>query len=275
MTDISNELIELDENLYKAEAELDKDFNDFIQTLLLALLLRVRSFPKSQKEIRSAVKVDSVFKNDLEKLYTDYFKKISELAESATKAELLSLASTNAQRRRIEGIRIRQDTYNRRYASKLAGKQAEDLERILRNSVITHLNENPDTSIGELRNVIRNKTKDFTKSRGSITAETEANRVTNQVRLEAFRKSGVIKAVRFTAVLDKRTTVMCRTRHGTIIPLKSTQLPSYTPPLHPRCRSYLIPIDVTDPADVADFQELKEIDNESPVTPTAKVVDSW
>lgn len=275
MTDISPDLEELDEQLYKAEAELEKDFNDFVQLLLLAFLFRLRSLPESQRDVNNILSVESAFQRDLEKLYKDYFKKVSSLAEKYTKAELLALANSNSQKRRIEGIRIRQDAYNKRYAYKLARKQTKDLQKLLRNSTIKFLSENPDATAGQVRNLIRDRVKTFTELRGEITASTEANRVTNQVRLEAFKKSGIIKAVRFTAVLDKRTTPMCRSRHGTVVPLRSRVIVNYTPPLHPRCRSYLIPIDITDPAEVSEYQELYDIDEENPVNPTAEVVNSW
>jgi SPP1 gp7 family putative phage head morphogenesis protein len=270
MADVSEELEELDEKLAKAEKELDKGFENFVKALLLLFLFRLRNLPTEQ-DIDTIFTLPASTRRDLERLYSDYFQKISDLAETYSKAELLNYATNNVQRRRIENIKVRQRSYNRQYAAKLAAKQVSDLSELLNNSVITFLNENPGASAGAVRNLVRDKIRTFSKLRGSITAETEANRVTNQVRLELFRKSKIIKAVRFTAVLDKRTSAICRSRNGTVIPLNSSMLMSYTPPLHPRCRSYLVPVDI----EATDYAELQDINEAEPAKPTAEVVNSW
>lgn len=51
-----------------------------------------------------------------------------------------------------------------------------------------------------------------------------------------------LKGFRFSAVLDTRTTDVCRACHGTKVPVGSPWLQTRTPPLHFSCRSVLLPI---------------------------------
>lgn len=51
-----------------------------------------------------------------------------------------------------------------------------------------------------------------------------------------------LKGFRFSAVLDTRTTNICRACHGTKVPVDSPWIQTRTPPLHFNCRSVLLPI---------------------------------
>lgn len=63
--------------------------------------------------------------------------------------------------------------------------------------------------------------------------------VANNARIETYRRSGLIKALKWIATLDTRTTPICQSRDGTVYPIGET-FPQ--PPAHPRCRSILIPV---------------------------------
>lgn len=69
-------------------------------------------------------------------------------------------------------------------------------------------------------------------------ARTKITDVMNRGRLEFFNESGVVAAYQYSAVLDDRTTEICRGLHGKIF--KSGSEP--VPPMHFNCRSLLIPI---------------------------------
>lgn len=51
-----------------------------------------------------------------------------------------------------------------------------------------------------------------------------------------------ITGLRFVAVLDNRTTVICRKYNGVMLPLGDPWFNTRTPPLHYNCRSLLLPI---------------------------------
>lgn len=59
------------------------------------------------------------------------------------------------------------------------------------------------------------------------------------IKKSAF-KNGNVSFV-FRAVLDNRTSVVCRFMNGRVIRADNPLLPLLTPPLHPNCRSMLIP----------------------------------
>ncbi len=78
-------------------------------------------------------------------------------------------------------------------------------------------------------------------SRAELILTTETTYAYNRGRLSAFR-AGNVDYVRFSAVMDARTSAVCSSRHGLIMSMDSPELSSNTPPLHGRCRSILTPI---------------------------------
>lgn len=83
----------------------------------------------------------------------------------------------------------------------------------------------------------------FTKPRLEVIARTETASAYNNGRIQYFRKSQFVEAVQFTAILDARTTKICRKRDGLVMKLTDDRLATNTPPLHFNCRSVLIPVD--------------------------------
>lgn len=70
---------------------------------------------------------------------------------------------------------------------------------------------------------------------------TEAAYMANIVQLEAYRRMGIKKYL-YVAILDMRTSEMCREMNGRVIPVKNAA-PGYNfPPLHPWCRSTTRPV---------------------------------
>ena len=74
-------------------------------------------------------------------------------------------------------------------------------------------------------------------------ARTELTSAYNVGRVEMGRRSSLVEAFRFIPIEDNRTTDICRSRSGLIIPADDTALlNANTPALHFRCRSTLSPI---------------------------------
>lgn len=78
-------------------------------------------------------------------------------------------------------------------------------------------------------------------NRAELIVITETTYAYNRGRLSSFHANQV-DYVRFSAVMDARTSQVCRSRNGLIMALDSPDLPGNTPPLHGRCRSILTPI---------------------------------
>lgn len=121
----------------------------------------------------------------------------------------------------------------------LAGKWNRDLDEQVK-AVLARSLEVGATN----RDVMRELAKvfpEFGKSRLENIARTETMAAYNQGRVAMFREGGVA-AVQFAAILDDRTTTICRARDGLIMELDDPRLAGNTPPLHFQCRSVLVPI---------------------------------
>lgn len=70
---------------------------------------------------------------------------------------------------------------------------------------------------------------------------TENTYITGQAELESYEKSK-IKEYKYAALMDERTSKICRELDGKIFPLSEAQAGKNYPPMHPFCRSSSIPI---------------------------------
>lgn len=70
--------------------------------------------------------------------------------------------------------------------------------------------------------------------------QTEMNFVNNQARADSMEAAGIMW-YEFIAVMDNRTSAMCRSRDGESYPLEEKSVGFNYPPLHPRCRSTVAP----------------------------------
>lgn len=124
----------------------------------------------------------------------------------------------------------------------LAGKWSRDLDAAVTNVLVNALQNGADvrTTMAALARVF----PIFTRARLENIARTEATTAYNAGRLAAFKAEGdFVRAVQFSAILDERTTDICRFRDGLIMRMDDPRLPANTPPLHFMCRSVLLPID--------------------------------
>lgn len=77
------------------------------------------------------------------------------------------------------------------------------------------------------------------------TVRTNATRAYNHGRLVEARQLGelgIVKAMQYSAVLDNRTTEVCRHLHHKTFRIDDPNLDRFTPPNHYRCRSILLPV---------------------------------
>jgi SPP1 gp7 family putative phage head morphogenesis protein len=83
--------------------------------------------------------------------------------------------------------------------------------------------------------------KGMTMQRAALITITESTYAYNRGRLISYRENNV-DHVRFSAILDARTSTVCRSRHGLVMRMDDGSLGANTPPLHGHCRSVLVPI---------------------------------
>jgi SPP1 gp7 family putative phage head morphogenesis protein len=70
---------------------------------------------------------------------------------------------------------------------------------------------------------------------------TESSFVTHQATWEGYKASGVVEQYEFLATLDTRTSEICRSMDGRVFRLSEKEVGVNYPPLHPYCRSTVVP----------------------------------
>lgn len=93
-------------------------------------------------------------------------------------------------------------------------------------------------SVKQTVSAIQSQIPEIAKSSIERFVRTKNTEIMNKGRLNFFEKSGLIGAYQYSAVLDDRTTTICRGLHGKIF-LSGDQP---IPPMHFNCRSLLIPL---------------------------------
>ena len=71
---------------------------------------------------------------------------------------------------------------------------------------------------------------------------TETCAIQSKATLDSFTDSGVVKKFEFSAFLDSRTSPQCREMDGKIIKITKGMIGENIPPLHPNCRSCILPV---------------------------------
>jgi len=70
---------------------------------------------------------------------------------------------------------------------------------------------------------------------------TESSFVTHQATWDGYKASGAVEQYEFLATLDTRTSEICRMMDGKVFRLSEKQVGINYPPLHPNCRSTVVP----------------------------------
>ena len=70
---------------------------------------------------------------------------------------------------------------------------------------------------------------------------TEMTWITNQATINNYKENG-IKEYQFLAMIDSRTSDICKSRDGEVISVEEAKAGSNLPPLHCNCRSTIVPI---------------------------------
>ena len=71
---------------------------------------------------------------------------------------------------------------------------------------------------------------------------TETNYAMNQAHLKGYKDSGVVEKYEFLAAIDSRTSKLCKNQNGKVYKLSDATVGVNFPPLHPHCRSTVIPV---------------------------------
>ena len=191
-------------------------------------------------------------------------KDLIELATIEGQAELAILQDAvpfNLDLTKIEGGLARSAVLSRPFQGKLLNEWFRDLEisdRVRLKATLTQGIVEGKTTQSIVREIVGSRANDFTDgvlavSRRQATAlvRTATNHVANRAREDVWDANGdIISSIRWSSVLDGRTSAICRSRDGKHAkvsqPLPNDVIPlvpqGARPPAHVNCRSIMIPV---------------------------------
>lgn len=120
---------------------------------------------------------------------------------------------------------------NRVWANK--SKLVQELNTVLTQNIIR--GESPQRAISQLA-----KRMNVSRSRAGTLIMTESAFIHSQSQKDCYSELDVEK-LQFVATLDNSTSEICRSMDGVVIDMKDYKIGLNVPPLHPRCRSCMIP----------------------------------
>lgn len=230
------DLEKLDRTLAKIEKRFSTKLDRYYSELESSTLRKVSKYKAGDKII-----IPDSKQAGLENLFRNHFKNVERITTEFTKNELTGIFNKPDDLEKIRLLKLdKMNKYNIKYAKELSVKQVQDYQDKIKDTLTNALKTNPNLLTKELKELVKRDTLSFKNVRIEATSETEANRVTNESKLELYKKMD-IKKVRSIAVLDNRTTQLCRNLHNQVFIIGSQSQLQTAIPRHIRCRSYYIP----------------------------------
>lgn len=230
------DLEKLDKTLARIEKRFNEKLDKYYSELETSTLRKVSKYKVGDKIIIPASK-----QKGLENLFRNHFKNVERITTEFTKNELSGMFNKADDLEKIRLLKLeKMNKYNIKYAQELSSKQVQDYQDKIKDTLTNALKNNPSLSTKELKELVKHDTQSFKNTRIEATSETEANRVTNNSKLELYKKMN-IKKVRSIAVLDNKTTQLCRNLHNRVFIIGSQSQLQSAPPRHVYCRSYYVP----------------------------------
>lgn len=171
----------------------------------------------------------------LKKLISSYQKEITKSVVDFSNYEIEKLSGEKSR------ITIGKNAINRFLEHEQAAKDAISNFNQLINKQLNSLPFSSQIDKKEVAKTLQHTNRVYRKTLKTIT-QMQSITNANASRLEAFKKSSLVKGVQFLAILDDRTTLICSARHLQVFKLDDPVLSQYTPPLHYNCRSLLSPV---------------------------------
>lgn len=128
-----------------------------------------------------------------------------------------------------------------------AGKMFSDRIWDNKDALVKHIKQNLTAGIirgDSIQKMSRQMKKDLNVLyyQAERLVRTETNYAMNQGHLKGYADSGVVEKYEFLAAIDSRTSKLCKNQNGKVYKLSDTVVGVNFPPLHPHCRSTVIPI---------------------------------
>ena len=128
-----------------------------------------------------------------------------------------------------------------------AGKMFSDRIWDNKDALVKHIHQNLTVGIirgDSVQKMARQLKKDLNVLyyQAERLVRTETNYAMNQGHKKGYEDSGVVEKYEFLAAIDSRTSKLCRGQDGKVYKLKDAVVGKNYPPMHPNCRSTVIPV---------------------------------
>ena len=128
-----------------------------------------------------------------------------------------------------------------------AGKMFSDRIWDNKDALVKHIKQNLTAGIirgNSIQKMSRQLKKDLNVLyyQAERLVRTETNYAMNQGHLKGYEDSGVVEKYEFLAAIDSRTSKLCKNQNGKVYKLSDATVGVNYPPLHPHCRSTVIPV---------------------------------
>ena len=128
-----------------------------------------------------------------------------------------------------------------------AGKMFSDRIWDNKDALVKHIKQNLTAGIirgDSIQKMSRQLKKDLNVLyyQAERLVRTETNYAMNQGHLKGYADSGVVEKYEFLAAIDSRTSKLCKKQNGKIYRLSDAVVGVNYPPLHPHCRSTVVPV---------------------------------
>lgn len=128
-----------------------------------------------------------------------------------------------------------------------AGKMFSDRIWDNKDALVKHIKQNLTVGIirgDSIQKMSRQLKKDLNVLyyQAERLVRTETNYAMNQGHLKGYADSGVVEKYEFLAAIDSRTSKLCKNQNGKVYKLSDATVGVNYPPLHPNCRSTVIPV---------------------------------
>ncbi len=242
-------------------------------------MLRIHEYIKAQdkviaKYVKKALKLNK--QKEIAKCFKELFVESTLLGVSSSETDIEYMSKRHFSERASKKFRIELSDVKRtrsitdraskfwdEYSLKLAGDFEESKLRATEKIFKKRIAEGGYTQ-RELKALVKKELLIKNELRLDMIVTTEMNKCFNYGRVENARehkaKGGVVRALRFHAVMDLHTSYTCNVRNGLVLDLDDPRIDENTPPLHPRCRSMWIYVDKWDYEEVYKNQSSKEWD---------------
>ena len=176
--------------------------------------------------------------SEMESTVTDLISgRISDVAANNVKAMAGMLAVKDTDIPEIKGLfdpwTVNDITWKESLERQLAAFSVKIQRSVMQRKIFDDTPDNAEKSVDNYSKPIQ---------RNMISAiTTESSRAQSLAALAVFTAAGVDK-FRFKAILDSRTSRICRSMNGRVFPMSQWKVGVNVPPLHTHCRSRVIPI---------------------------------